>query len=737
MSNIRTQLNKVIGKSLNAYYQKVKPTIDDIKFKEQYQGRIIDCMVGEVDDNYIETPETDASIVKLEYSKEGVVKIPNIKGKTILADVDGNETDTPGEGCRLVSVGENEDNKIIIVSKNIDSTKENKTEILLNEPLRGLPNGVKDRFVKIGNKWFIERNRDIREYQEGDLDLTDVITDMTNTEYSLEAPIYEPLEINPELTCYNDTTHISNNYIIPCNMKIKNSGYNAIIKPSTLYTIAIDTNKSGTIGMNLGGVKGITTNNILTLTTPSTLTDDSLRLYGKGIKGSKVRLLEGYKTNWIPSYFEGMKSSFEDKFDATDNTYKMEILSNNKNYFNYKGELNQYYKGMSIGTEVNINTLQSDGGIFSNLFTANHHGRGQIIKVKPYTNYIIKSTVVNSGRININTPSMVNFEYGTALNGKLNKTFNTLNNNEICLSFHTSGNSSHPNAIFYDVELILESNDNLDYIPNKSNKIQFSSIEPLRKWDRFVFKDDKLMIERNTRVHIINDKTQYIDIATHGNKIKTIAFKVPASKIGENDVLLCKDFPNAYVWSEFEHCHTNQNIINITINRSRLSTQDVQGFTNWLKNNSLTIYSKALEPTYEEIPFELQKIILEGYENGTLFFDTNIPPTSTVTYAGETPIVKAAKYSRAEVENNTTDINDNIIPYLMDMDYRVVCLQLESGAESVSMARLFGGSYEMLKRDILSKRLTKEEYGCRITDYFNAGKLTEKEVRELEDIINE
>lgn len=165
MSNIRTQLNKVIGKSLNAYYQKVKPTIDDIKFKEQYQGRIIDCMVGEVDDNYIETPETDASIVKLEYSKEGVVKIPNIKGKTILVDVDGNETDTPGEGCRLISVGENEDNKIIIVSKNIDDTKENKTEILLKEPLRKINNDIYDEIV--GNKLIRKIGRVILNGTEG------------------------------------------------------------------------------------------------------------------------------------------------------------------------------------------------------------------------------------------------------------------------------------------------------------------------------------------------------------------------------------------------------------------------------------------------------------------------------------------------------------------------------------------------------------------------------------------
>lgn len=116
--NIRTQIGKVIGKTLNSYHARVKPVIDDIKFKEQYQGRIIDCMVGEVDDNYIETPETDAPIVKLEHSKEGIVKVPSIKGKTILIDSEGNETDTPAEGCRLVSVGEEEQNKLIILSKN-------------------------------------------------------------------------------------------------------------------------------------------------------------------------------------------------------------------------------------------------------------------------------------------------------------------------------------------------------------------------------------------------------------------------------------------------------------------------------------------------------------------------------------------------------------------------------------------------------------------------------------------
>ena len=154
MSNVRTQIGKAIGKSLNSYHSRVKPKIDELKFKEQYQGRIIDCMVGEVDDNYIETPETDEKVVKLEHSKDGVVKIARIKGKTILVDEEGNETDTPGEGCRLVSVGEDEDNKLIILSKNEDNSLSHKTEISLKEPLRKIDDNV---FDEIRDKYLIKR----------------------------------------------------------------------------------------------------------------------------------------------------------------------------------------------------------------------------------------------------------------------------------------------------------------------------------------------------------------------------------------------------------------------------------------------------------------------------------------------------------------------------------------------------------------------------------------------------
>ena len=188
--NIRTQLGKIVGKTLNDYHQRVKPKIDDLKFKEQYQGRIIDCMVGEVDDNYIETPETDAPVVKLEHSKEGLVKVPFIKGKTILVDSDGNETDTPGEGCRLVSVGEDEDNKLIILSNNKNLLRkeliEKRTWMDINGVIQQNNDNYVTKFIRVEKNsiyknnanftfyWLYDENKEFIGFQRGEIVTTNL-----------------------------------------------------------------------------------------------------------------------------------------------------------------------------------------------------------------------------------------------------------------------------------------------------------------------------------------------------------------------------------------------------------------------------------------------------------------------------------------------------------------------------------------------------------------------------------
>ena len=558
----------------------------------------------------------------------------------------------------------------------------------------------------------------------------------------LQTPTYEPLEIEPTLLTYNDVTHISNNSIIPCNMKIQNTGYNTIIKPSTLYTIALDTNKYGAIGMNLGGAKVTTTNNVATITTPATLTDDSLRLYGKGIKGSKVRLLEGDKTNWIPSHFEGMKSSFEDKFDTTDNTYKMEILSNNKNLLDLDKLLNvdNYLKGTysSIRIPLKPNTKY--------YFKFNF---------KP--NNIRRWIGVFSEPLGFNGTFIKTFVWNNNIDKIIQGTFITDNSTEYYLSVYQPSVSYNDNNWYrelftnvYEDFIISQVDDN--YIEGKSNKIQFSSIEPLRGVDdvkdRFVFKDGKLMIERNCKELRLTTENLKLQ-GQHGANtrfyydVRLLGFDIGQKPLCVENLKQVDFYDKSYTSkSSYLPCYGYDMDwggwqVGIYMPNNEIKT--LEDAKIWLDNNVVTSVWKLPEPTYEEVPFELQKIILEGYENGTLFLDTNIPPTVTTTYAGETPIVKSVKLNKTEVLNNTNDINDNIIPYLMDMDYRVVCLQLvtEENEGGVSMARLFGGAYEMLQRDIQSKRYSIDEYKHRLDVYLGANKITEDEYNKLGDMLNE
>ena len=73
----------------------------------------------------------------------------------------------------------------------------------------------------------------------------------------------------------------------------------------------------------------------------------------------------------------------------------------------------------------------------------------------------------------------------------------------------------------------------------------------------------------------------------------------------------------------------------------------------------------------------------------------------------------------------------------MDMDYRVVCLELATETQGISITRLFGGVYEMLKRDILSRRYSVDEYRHRLDAYLGANKITEDEYNKLGDMLNE
>ena len=585
------------------------------------------------------------------------------------------------------------------------ASKSNK-QTITHEPLRGLPNGVRDKYVLIDGKWYIERNtiqlimdstfiQDKKLYHYASTNYPDVIGFSTPNnwfkwnsslvcdnlvydgyrnisagslisnqekifvydlvfitlnknklsslnedgfrEYLKNNPItlvgqnttptYEPIDYNP-FEVYTDTTHISNNSTIPCNMVIKNTGYNCILKPSTLYTVALDTNKSGTIGMNLGGVKGTTSNNVATITTPATLTDNTLRLYGKGIKGSKVRLLEGDRTNWIPSHFEGMKSCFEDKLQD-DGKYKMEILSNNKNLF----DINTYESGLA-NIEFKNNGFR--------LYTTKSMSYANAVfraKVKPFTDYRVYADIkIIKGSALGDAYTTSNYWFANTLD-----TFNSKNNTELSIRFYCTANVAMIGDVEYTNVRLVEVGHNTDFVENKHNKIQFLLNEPLRAVgnikDKVYVKEDKIIVERNCGSATFDGSDTW-NLNKIENNIYTYSIRstkfLTKMKVGTWETLMNN---KCYIIDKCGTATTStpkneQLLIHNTVEDKFIwySTplfSTVQSVKQYLNDNPFKILYQLAEPVYEEIEYSNNRLTLNSYDNSTLFYDSNIPVSNT------------------------------------------------------------------------------------------------------------
>ena len=716
-----------------------------------------------VSDNY-HLPKSRIAIY--EKSTNQCIASWNDKFFTIPNDIDVDDIYLRIHCCdgNIANISEVEISDILIEKGQIRTQfvphKQNKKEILMNEPLRGLPNGARDKYVIIDGKWYIKRNcmavqfKDLKydridNYQKAEypdvigfrlkntgintsimcdrfaytndriINFGKLLTNKENiniTSYGKEdeffitiqkaklktldfnglknyftenpmeiiakatTPTYEPIEYNP-FEVYSATTHISNNSIIPCNMVIKNTGYNCILKPSTLYTVALDTNKSGTIGINLGGAKVTTSNNVATITTPATLTDNTLRLYGKGIKASGVRLLEGDKTNWTPSHFEGMKSCFEDKLQE-DGKYKMEILMNNENLLDIK---NISYKNTTDykleNNKIIINTSKKYQGLY------------YYIPVKRGSRYTICCKNITGGGILLYNGKITGHMAGKFL-GDIN------NNNpkkisvvagEDYITIRVSSEMSVDMDCIFEDTLFYKGTGKVDYVPHKQNKIQFLLNEPLRGVgdvkDKVYIKEDKVVVERNCVSHVLdpaqipnstpsNTKLYMYNIAANTSIVNTRYGKVVCNNFA-CDVDNAHDRNRANTISTVVDDSVPNGVIRIITDKNKETLKQ------WLQANPTTVIYQLATPIYEEIECDLSKLALEGYDHGTLFYDTNIPVTTQfydfdvnikdMLIPNETYYVT---FNADRVKDITINLSGVQVNYKTSMGYNKVPIQL-------------------------------------------------------------
>lgn len=477
-----------------------------------------------------------------------------------------------------------------------------------------------------------------------------------------------------------------------------------------------------------------------------------------------MMIFEGDWTNKeIPPYFEGIKSSFEEKVND-DGKYEIEILSKNKslidwnieNLINHKdnkfvfllednaikvrsnyGTPYQFKKGFYV-KEGEKYTIQIEGRKTSGEYSAMYMGGEDLCYPKGET-YILVPAATSGNIIDGTTYGKKTVTMIARKSGYVDRFY---------IHSHGTGN-------FYWIKNIyLEKGETVSCIPYKQNKIKLLINEPLRSVpngfkDRLYVKNNKLVVERNCKYVIINGSEG--NYTPSGNYNTVYRYWCSTSKFSdikdsrEDDKCICDN--NVYNHTNYDTDRENINIMKTGVNLKVLKSKvnSYGSINDYLIENPIKCIYQLEEPYYEEVLNEYgEPIILEGYEDGTIYIDSTIIPTTTVRY---TPKMESLNTLKKISNNNTllsNDVNDTIIPYMMEVDLMIMEKEMvlpsqinNRKVEVLDMTSMQKRTQEMLERLIKGKTLTEQECKTRVTTYLNAGKITDEQAEELMLLIDE
>ena len=615
--------------------------------------------------------------------------------------------------------------------------KSNKKEILLNEPLRGLPNGIKDKYVIIDGKWYIERNTvelhvaNLKQFifnlfEEDSnlvcieiLDYDDIILDnagqclcgnfayngsfnryISTPAYSIcttytqnklrfaipinkftgttsssvieyfknnpvdvicarKQPTYEPIDYNP-FEVYTDITHISNNSTIPCNMVIRNSGFNCILKPNTTYTVSSN-------------------NGLSSVVTKDSIGDSVLRFYNKDTskitKMSNVLVLEGdYVTDNppIPAFFTGMESAFE-----------QELVTDEKDEHYGKYKVNVKAVGKNLISSVIPNSYQNFNVVNGNFSVSSNNSSSvtDFIRVIPGKTYIGTNLRGGGAYYDYNKKPIL------PINTDTTKPF--IIPNGVCyLRANLWKNPTGQGNIQLE-----QGTKATEYEPYKENNITFYLNEPLRGVgdvkDKVYVKEDKVVVERNCASVIFDGSDdENWRLGSFNNTINQFNIDVNPKVKQRTDMPIKCDKVKVVTFNDLDYSNTYGINMSYYLRLNSPNCDAKKGATvkdlkQWLQQNPITVVYQLATPAYEEVECDLSKLALEGYNHGTLFYNSNIPVT-TQFYDFKVNIkdmlIPNETYYITFIADRVKDITINLsgvqVNYKTSMGYNKVPVQL-------------------------------------------------------------
>ena len=415
----------------------------------------------------------------------------------------------------------------------------------------------------------------------------------------------------------------------------------------------------------------------LTSVTPHFKTNGTDTLTTSEIENIKVVLLEGDHTQNPPSFFEGLKSVG----DTTD-----EIVVSSVN-----GDGNLFDIDCILNEDIFDKSLNSVGYW------------SMPIKLKPNINY----TFVRDNTLGYQTGASLKIDnmFGNYSTNNwfvanhydgANKTNITLNSNQYGYIYLYVPNSTSSILTLYNILKdgnfrIVEGTTPKPYTPHQSDKKRLLYYnEETQTWEKPILREwDSIEKYSNGKYYyhqrsgeVVLDGSEDEDWSNHTASDNYISFMPGVRVWDKNQIVVCDKFKpvvwgavgatDEFIWSFTQSC-------GICIAKSKLSTQDVEGFKQWLQANNVTVvYQLAQEKVYE---------------------CTNI---DLITYANETNYVVE---SGAIVPRTTLKVHNNISNVVNILQEKVSLLENKfiQGLKNVLAGDMYSLAELLYPEDFVSK----------------------------------
>ena len=358
---------------------------------------------------------------------------------------------------------------------------------------------------------------------------------------------------------------------------------------------------------------------------------------------NNVMFVEGNHTDKNYKYFEGMKSSFENQLITQDmidkgleksenlGKYKVEVKSNGKNLFDEK-TLNDYiidenedlirlnYVNMNVNFFYPINSKLGD------VYTFKYQCKETIGGKNPRFMFIYDDG--SSKDINTLTGGELREYKSTSDSNKrligIRVTYTThsgewwVKKDSIQLEKGSAATEYEPYResikIFYLNSPLLKG-DTIEYINGQAIHI--------KRYNQLIFdgsEDESWVSYKGTDTHHV--------FTYKVNNIQRIPSVIEDSFLQDyliSDKFHTKSFDSSLIDFEAIRPGINNDWIMIAIDWSNLSTQDIDGFKEWLSQNPVIVVYKLAKPVYEPIKEDLS---IQLFENTTRVSNNSIIPAN-------------------------------------------------------------------------------------------------------------